>query len=132
MPKQNPGEPFQRISIEEAKSMIEQSPNEIQVIDVRNEDEYKSGHVSGAILLPVDQILDRIKEIPQNKNLLFICAAGVRSGLACEYVASMGYDQKLLFNIYWYRNFLDFGSKCNGHWWSYELGTKPSLWNSCY
>ena len=99
MPKQNPGEPFQRISIEEAKSMIEQSPNEIQVIDVRNEDEYKSGHVSGAILLPVDQILDRIKEIPQNKNLLFICAAGVRSGLAWEYVASMGYDQKLLFNI---------------------------------
>ena len=99
MPKQNPGEPFQRISIEEAKSMLEKSPDEIQVIDVRNEDEYKSGHVSGAVLLPVDQILDRIEEVPQNKSVFFICAAGVRSGLACEYVASMGYDQKLLFNI---------------------------------
>ena len=75
------------------------SPNEIQVIDVRNEDEYKSGHVSGAVLLPVDQILDRIKEVPQNKSVFFICAAGVRSGLACEYAASMGYDPKLLFNI---------------------------------
>jgi rhodanese-related sulfurtransferase len=30
---------------------------------------------------------------------MFICAAGVRSGLACEMAASMGYDSEKLFNV---------------------------------
>ena len=41
----------------------------------------------------------RIDELPQDKNLLFICAAGVRSGLACEMAAAMGYDTDKLYNI---------------------------------
>jgi rhodanese-related sulfurtransferase len=37
--------------------------------------------------------------VPQDKKLLFICAAGVRSGLACEIAASIGYDSENLYNI---------------------------------
>ena len=43
--------------------------------------------------------IDRIGEVPQDKRLLFICAAGVRSGLACEMAASMGFDTENLYNI---------------------------------
>ena len=35
----------------------------------------------------------------EGKKLLFICAAGVRSGLACEYMASMGMEPESLYNI---------------------------------
>ena len=49
--------------------------------------------------LPIDDLPGRIDEVPQDKKVLFICAAGVRSGLACEIAASMGYDSENLFNI---------------------------------
>ena len=38
-------------------------------------------------------------EIPTDKKVLFICAAGVRSGLACEMAASIGFDSEMLYNI---------------------------------
>ena len=47
----------------------------------------------------VDDLTDRISEIPTDKKLLFICAAGVRSGLACEMVGAMGYQSENLINI---------------------------------
>ena len=43
--------------------------------------------------------MGRIDELPRDKNLLFICAAGVRSGLAAETVSAMGYDIEKLYNI---------------------------------
>ena len=97
MVKNNPGEPYSRISSEEAFEM-QQSGNSM-VVDVRNQDEYESGHVSGAKLIPVDDLLGRIDELPTDKKLFFICAAGVRSGLACEMAASMGINPENLYNI---------------------------------
>ena len=69
------------------------------VVDVRRTDEYGGGHVKGALHIPVDDVLARIEELPTNKRLLFICAAGVRSGLACEMASAMGLETENLFNI---------------------------------
>ena len=41
----------------------------------------------------------RIDELPMEKKLLFICAAGTRSSLACEMAAAMGVESERLFNI---------------------------------
>ena len=62
-------------------------------------DEYLEGHVEGALFITVDDILARIEELPEDKKLLFICAAGVRSGLACEMAAAMGLDSDRLYNV---------------------------------
>ena len=99
MPIQHPGEPYYRISSTEAKTMLEDSPTDTVVIDVRRDDEWLEGHVSGAIHIPIDDMLDRLDELPDSKTLLFICAAGVRSGLACEFAASTGISPELLYNI---------------------------------
>jgi rhodanese-related sulfurtransferase len=74
-------------------------PDGTVVVDVRREDEWVTGHVAGAIHIPVDDLTDRMDEVPRDKTVLFICAAGVRSGLACEVAASMGYDPENLYNI---------------------------------
>jgi len=97
MARQNSGEPYWRISLDEAKAMLD-SGNAV-VIDVRQSDEWVAGHVAGAIHIPVDDVLTRIDELPGDKDLLFICAQGVRSGLACEMAAAMNLATDRLYNI---------------------------------
>ena len=97
MARQDSGEPYWRISLEEAKAMMD-SGNAV-VIDVRQPDEWASGHVAGATHIPVDDVLARIDELPTDKDLLFICAMGVRSGLACEMAAAMNLATDRLYNI---------------------------------
>ncbi|MSQ12802.1 MAG: rhodanese-like domain-containing protein [Dehalococcoidia bacterium] len=97
MPRKEKGEPYYRVSVDEAAKMYGQP--DVVIVDVRNPDEYTSGHVKGAIFIPVDEVIARVDELPKSKKLLFICAAGVRSGLACEMAAAMGVDTELLYNI---------------------------------
>ena len=97
MPRQEPGEPYYRMTSDEAAEMYDS--DDVAFIDVRRPDEYAEGHIKGAIYIPVDDVLARIDELPTDKKLLFICAQGVRSGLACEMAAAMGIDSERLFNI---------------------------------
>ncbi len=99
MPRQDPGEPYYRVDSPEAKTILDQEGDGAVVVDVRRHDEWITGHVSGAIHIPIDDLLDRVDELPKDKKLLFICAAGVRSGLACEVAASVGFDTEVLYNI---------------------------------
>ena len=97
MPRQEPGEPYYRMSVDEAAAMHED--DDVAFIDVRRPDEYTEGHIKDALFIPVDDVLARIDELPEDKKLLFICAAGVRSGLACEMAAAMGIESERLYNI---------------------------------
>ena len=97
MARQVPGEPYTRISVEEANEMIESG--DAVAIDVRREDEYEAGHIRGALWIPVDDVIPRFAELPTDVKLLFICAVGARSGLAAEYAAAMGAEVDRLFNI---------------------------------
>ncbi len=99
MPRQDPGEPYFRVDSNEARSILDADPDGTVVIDVRRDDEWVTGHVTGAIHIPVDDLTDRMDQVPTDKKILFICAAGVRSGLASEMAASMGYDSDNLINI---------------------------------
>ena len=97
MARREPGEPYSRISVDEAAEMF--GNEEVAFIDVRRPDEYAEGHIKDALFIPVDDVLARIDELPADKKLLFICAQGVRSGLACEMAAAMGLDSDNLYNI---------------------------------
>ena len=97
MARQEAGEPYFRIGVDEAREML--GKGNAAVIDVREPDEWVAGHIRGAIHIPVDDVLARIDELPGGKDLLFICAQGVRSGLACEMAAAMGVETERLYNI---------------------------------
>ena len=97
MPRKEPGEPYYRVDSDEAATMY--GDEDAVFVDVRRPDEYVEGHIKGALFITVDDVLARIDELPRDKKLLFICAVGVRSGLACEMAAAMGYDTELLYNI---------------------------------
>ena len=99
MPRQDPGEPYFRVDSDEASAMLNEDSEGTVVVDVRRDDEWVTGHISGAVHIPIDDLPDRIDEVPRDKKVLFICAMGVRSGLACEVAFSMGYDTDNLYNI---------------------------------
>ena len=97
MVRQVPGEPYARVTSQEANDIL--AKGDATVIDVRNADEWHAGHVAGAMWIPVDDIIPRFDELPQSGDLLFICEVGARSGLAAEYAAAMGADTSRLYNV---------------------------------
>ena len=88
-------EPYDRIDSNEAMAMLDSDPDNIVVVDVRNDDEWASGHVTGALHLFIDEITDRIEELPKDKKLLFICAIGVRSAKVGNALLRHGHKQAI-------------------------------------
>jgi rhodanese-related sulfurtransferase/molybdopterin-guanine dinucleotide biosynthesis protein A len=60
------------------------------VVDVRRQDEYDSGHVPGAVLIPLDQLQARWEEVPVGDEVAVICRTGARSARAVEALNRMG------------------------------------------
>ncbi|MDQ6613533.1 MAG: rhodanese-like domain-containing protein [Actinomycetota bacterium] len=62
------------------------------VLDVRNPDEYESGHVRGAILIPLGELGARQEEIPAGDPVYVICALGGRSLQATKAMVQAGFS----------------------------------------
>jgi len=62
------------------------------VVDVRNDDEYATGHVSGAASLPLPEIEARMQELPKDQTVYLLCQSGGRSGKAADLLSEAGYD----------------------------------------
>ncbi len=95
MATKDPREPFTRIDVKEAQEMI--SKNDVAIVDVREPHEYNAGHVPDAKLIPVATVYARREELPRDKDLIFVCAVGQRSALACEMAAAAGLTR--LYNL---------------------------------
>lgn len=79
----------QEISVEELTALVASG---IIVIDVRESDEYVSGHVPGAVSAPMSALPDHIDVFDKNGTNYVICQAGGRSMRVCEYLDGNGYD----------------------------------------
>jgi len=63
------------------------------LVDVRDHDEWASGHIDGARSVPLDQLrADPERELPQQAALIFICAKGSRSLTAAKLAERLGYE----------------------------------------
>ena len=95
---QSSGEPVPRsytqITQEEARGIMETNPGCI-ILDVRRKDEYDSGHIPGAVLLPNEDITDRMPDaLPDpGQCILIYCRSGNRSKDAAQKLADLGYTQ---------------------------------------
>ena len=87
---------YKSISQQEAKQMMDSG--NVLVLDVREQDEYSTGHIGGAVLLPVGTInADTASKIIPSKDttVLVYCRSGNRSKKASATLAKLGYT-----NIY--------------------------------
>jgi rhodanese-related sulfurtransferase len=62
------------------------------VIDVREPQEYEEGHVPGAPLIPMGDVVERVDEFPATDEVLLICRSGGRSRRAAEWLRAQGID----------------------------------------
>lgn len=65
---------------------------EIQVLDVREQEEYDALHLEGVSLLPLSELLDRYTELDKAQPYYVICRSGKRSARACQFLEEQGYD----------------------------------------
>ena len=87
---------YRQISQEEAKEMMD--TRDVVILDVREQDEYDSGHIPGAVLLPVGAIEEgtAAEAIPEKDSVVLVyCRSGNRSKTASSKLAELGYT-----NIY--------------------------------
>jgi len=79
----------------EALALYDGSPA-LVVVDVRTREEYASGHIPRARLIPLDELEHRLGELPpRDAPILVHCAAGGRSVAACETLGRHGYTRLL-------------------------------------
>ncbi len=80
-----------RMSPSELQTLMSGSGSAVpHLIDVRDREEFRSGHLPGARNIPVNDLEARLAELPAQGQLVFICLSGKRSLAACEAVMKRG------------------------------------------
>jgi phage shock protein E len=99
---------FKAITPQEAKQVLT-SEKGVFLIDVRNTEEYRGGHIKGSVSIPLHILeataIDRVPN--KDAKILVYCLSGGRSQRAAGILADMGYS-----NVY------NLGGICN---WPYEI-----------
>jgi len=99
---------YRKISAADAKARMD-SGDEIIILDVRTEEEYDAGHITDAILVPNETIIDEQPELlpDLDAEILVYCRSGNRSAQAAKKLIAIGYT-----------NVVDFGGIID---WPYEV-----------
>ncbi len=61
------------------------------LLDVRRDDERAQGFTAGSVHIPLDQLRDRLDELPREREIIVYCASGQRSYYACRLLTQRGY-----------------------------------------
>ena len=64
----------------------------VVLLDTRTPGEYENGHAEGFINIPVDELRERIGEVPTGKKIYVMCQSGIRSYIACRILAGCGME----------------------------------------
>jgi phage shock protein E len=65
--------------------------DDVVILDVREQSEYDAGHIPGVTLIPLNDVPNRLNEIPKDKPVIVTCRSGNRSGQATDFLRQQGY-----------------------------------------
>jgi len=66
------------------------------LVDVRSAEEFASGYIPGAVLIPLPELERRVGEIPSGRSVVCVCRSGHRSGIAARQLRARGYSARSL------------------------------------
>jgi rhodanese-related sulfurtransferase len=67
--------------------------NGAQIIDVRTKGEFQSGHIRGAVNIPLNELQKNLSKLKKEKPVITCCASGMRSGSAKNLLRSNGFTE---------------------------------------
>lgn len=85
------GKPISTIQALELNDRLKNGKRPV-VIDVRRPDEYKTGHIVGAKLIPLNELNSHMKDLPRNREIICVCASGNRSSSATRMLVKAGFN----------------------------------------
>lgn len=85
---------YNQINVDKVRNLVE---NNAYIIDVREKYEFETGHIKGAVNIPLSELRKRKDEIPKDKDVYLHCRSGQRSYNAILALQNLGY--KNLYNI---------------------------------
>ena len=74
------------------REMQQADKSRVTLVDVRTPDEYALGTIPGAINIPLDNLRERLADIPENQPVYLFCGVGLRGYLASNILKSKGYS----------------------------------------
>jgi rhodanese-related sulfurtransferase len=82
---------MKEVTAKEVELLVSQN-KELNIIDVREEDEVATGKIPGSINIPLGSIEFRMNELDQSKEYIMVCRSGNRSGRASQFLESQGFN----------------------------------------
>lgn len=92
VPKPKPGS----IPVAEFDKIVATQPKDKLILDVRDIEEAQEGMLKGAINIPVQEIANRLNEIPKDKEIITHCATGLRAEMGYNILKEKGYKVRFL------------------------------------
>lgn len=65
--------------------------DEVQLVDVREDDEWAAGHIDGAVHIPEHEVADRVGELDRGRPVVTVCRVGARSQETAEWLRQQGF-----------------------------------------
>jgi len=81
---------IKQISATELKTRIQHEPH-LFLLDVREPNEFQYARIENSVLIPLNQIPQRLGELNPQREMVVICHHGVRSSQACMYLVNSGF-----------------------------------------
>jgi len=74
-----------------------QADDNLIILDVRTPEEFKEGHIIGAINISYDTVEKQLEQLDISRSVLVYCGVGSRSAYASDVLSKLGYD---VYNMY--------------------------------
>jgi len=81
---------FPFITADQAYTILHEDDN-VTLLDVRTENEYKYGHIKGTILIPLKELNSQLSKLPKDKKIIVYCQSGNRSITASRLLKKNGF-----------------------------------------
>lgn len=80
-----------QVEPQQVQSRMAQHPRPF-LLDVRQPEEYRAGHIRGAELIPLNELPKKMARIPKGREIICVCRSGNRSKAAVNQLASAGFQ----------------------------------------
>ncbi len=88
------GKKIETLSVGDARELIAgNKEQEFILLDVRQPEEYRSGHLPGAVFMPLPDLIEKAGELDSSKSVLAYCRSGSRSRAAAAFLLSEGFSK---------------------------------------